>query len=345
LHIGNDKSTSRQTVFDAFFKDIRKSRQNGIKFDFIAFTGDVANSGKLSEYDCAREDFINPLLDSSGLSPDKLIIVPGNHDSDWGVLDWVSKDRIKQIKNEDDIENLLKNDISREMLLKPFANFNSFIRSFSENSTEEPHDLFSIHNIEKGGYRIAIIAFNSAWLSGFNLSASGTVSDMGFLAIGDFQVQQAFRRIANSEPHIVICLFHHPFEWLLEDDRNAVSQRILSFCDIILHGHLHQPNVIFELNLSGKIIQVPAGSIHLSGNHPTLYSIGQIDLTNGNGSILLRRYSRDRNEWQRDIISTGEDRNGKVNFNLSKWWTKSTRDPTNQISMKISDYKGRIPIL
>jgi len=95
LHFKSGKEAeqfNRKIVLDSLWIDIRKQIQKGLKPDFIFFTGDVAFHGKKDEYDLAIEQFFEPLLKHTGLSKDRLFIVPGNHDID--------RDKIAQGLNE-----------------------------------------------------------------------------------------------------------------------------------------------------------------------------------------------------------------------------------------------------
>jgi 3',5'-cyclic AMP phosphodiesterase CpdA len=76
-------SFDRKVVRDALLEDIRNrtkiSEELG-KLDFAIFSGDLAFSGKDTEYESARHELIDPVLSACGLTPDQFLIVPGNHD-------------------------------------------------------------------------------------------------------------------------------------------------------------------------------------------------------------------------------------------------------------------------
>ena len=90
LHLSDwhqkEKDFDRQVVLKAFLiKDIENRKTISLdleKIDFIIFSGDVAFSGKTEEYQAAKKELFEPILKACGLGPDKLFIVPGNHDID-----------------------------------------------------------------------------------------------------------------------------------------------------------------------------------------------------------------------------------------------------------------------
>lgn len=84
------KEFDRDVVRDALLKDFENRAEIALeleKIDFIVFSGDVAQNGKKEEYDEAVEQLFKPLLEKTGLQPEKLFIVPGNHDIDRSKFD------------------------------------------------------------------------------------------------------------------------------------------------------------------------------------------------------------------------------------------------------------------
>src|SRR5690242_10849346 len=82
-------SFDRGIVRDALLKDILSRKQISddlANLDFAVFSGDLAFSGKDGEYHSAKTEFIDPVLDACGLTPDRLLIVPGNHDVDRSLV-------------------------------------------------------------------------------------------------------------------------------------------------------------------------------------------------------------------------------------------------------------------
>ena len=118
---------------------------------------------------------------------------------------------------------------------------------------------------------------------------------------------------------IRIALIHHPFDWLQEnDDTQSVELLLRKDCHFILHGHLHKPNVINESTLAGETIIIPAGAVYDKRKSPNSYNFVRLDLKTGKGTVYLRRYNDERQEWQNDALSTGDKLNGRVPFDLPK---------------------------
>ena len=79
FHLKCADKWSQDVVLKTLLDDIstRYSVQNSV--DFIFITGDLAFSRKSEEYRLV-EEFINQLLQITGVPVDRLMMVPGNHD-------------------------------------------------------------------------------------------------------------------------------------------------------------------------------------------------------------------------------------------------------------------------
>jgi predicted MPP superfamily phosphohydrolase len=59
------------------------------KLDFVFFTGDLANRGARDEYAAARTEFLDKVVAAANIAPDRLFLVPGNHDVDRSRLTFL----------------------------------------------------------------------------------------------------------------------------------------------------------------------------------------------------------------------------------------------------------------
>jgi len=79
-HQGHRGTLDRNVVRDALMSDI--SRRNTEcdprlgELEFIIFSGDLAFRGTTDEYDRAKLDFLEPLLQAAGLTKDRLFVIP-----------------------------------------------------------------------------------------------------------------------------------------------------------------------------------------------------------------------------------------------------------------------------
>ena len=76
LHIGLNNESQRMAM-DALVDAIR-IRSKDQKFDLVLMTGDLAFSGKTSEYSQLRDLLINPLRNLPEYENARFVAVPGN---------------------------------------------------------------------------------------------------------------------------------------------------------------------------------------------------------------------------------------------------------------------------
>jgi predicted phosphodiesterase len=249
------KDFDRQVVRRALLKDIRervKISPELEKIDFVIFSGDVASGGKIEEYQAAREQFFQPLLDASALSPNQLFIVPGNHDLDRDEFGLLPSDLEKPLSSEAEVQNWLTDDRKRSRLLEPFQAFTSFVREYTG---QELPDYANVRRMQVGDKEIALLGLNSAWMCGRNES---NIGDKGSVIVGEPQIHSILDEIEDAD--LKIAVLHHPFDWLTEFDCNRIETRLRQGCDFILRGHQHKPKVEIMRGHIRRLRHYPCGS-------------------------------------------------------------------------------------
>ena len=319
LHMRPDALDDLGVVLEALWRDLpAQIAEVGGKLDFIAFTGDIAYSGKEEEYKLAEEHFFQPLLKATELSPLGLFVVPGNHDVDWRAIQYLNPDIPASLTDRAKVTDFLTSDDKLRFLFAPMASYAQFIQHFFGEFPEHPilrDPLYSyVHFIRSVEQSIALICLNSAWFSGFTKDARGNVMDRGNLLIGDKQIGDAIREAEGAK--VRIALMHHPPSWLKEFDELDIQRWLRPSCDFVLQGHLHFPNFEEEKALGRETINIPAGAVYKGREWLNGYNLIQLDFETGRGKIILRRYGEERREWVKDVQSTGDDLDGLVEFDL-----------------------------
>ena len=145
LHISDwhqkGEEFGKEVVGEKLIEDIKKRSEISSdldKVDFIIFSGDLAYSGKNQEYELAQQRLLDPLLDATGLKPDKLFFVPGNHDCDRSRIEaFESFESSKDFKNNEDVNKLLESEEQRNKLLKSFQSYKEFIKKYNDQNHPE----------------------------------------------------------------------------------------------------------------------------------------------------------------------------------------------------------------
>ena len=241
---------NRLVVRDALINDLRNrvSISPDIStIDFLVLSGDITFSEN-EEYDTATEHLFKPILEAIDLTTDRLIIVPGNHDLDRKRFDLLPNALLQPFTSEEQVQDWLTDDRKRARLLDPFEAYHHFATTFTFKTSE----YTTISRYKVDGKQIALIGLNSALMCCRNKDVKGEVNDYGFLVVGEPQVHDAMKQIADAD--IRIAVLHHPFEWLTDFDRTRVKELLGQQCHFLLCGHQHMPEVNIVQGTAGDCL-------------------------------------------------------------------------------------------
>lgn len=318
-----DEEFDRKIVRDALVEDIKNRKDIDVRLeviDFIIFSGDLIFSGTATQYETAIEFFLKPIIEVANISPDRLFIVPGNHDMNIEKLGLLPRDIPNIFRAREEIVRYLGDNDYREGLLKPFREFNNKIGEFVK--TERP-EYACLYRYRKFDNEICILGINSALLCARieDPEHQYRFLDKGTLIIGEPQFEEFIKTkelkevIDNAE--ICIAVVHHPLDYLNDSIDYDTIKKIKKYCDFILSGHTHKfnTNEIREVNSEIRIISAGASYNRRkeSNNEFNMsYNFVHFDLGTKRGSIFYRRW--DDPNWGAYRIDNMKD--GKVDFIL-----------------------------
>ena len=258
FHIGTgtrakDFSTEEnKNAIDTDYKDRFLSflLDNKIVADFLVIPGDISNSARNIEFQLAST-VITEIAAILSVDDDKIIFVPGNHDSDWSVLTGYSKEEIE----------LRRNDRYLPLLRNAFI-FKRILEKGTANLIRQPY--YSIWNYNE----IIIVGYNSSFQDDPNIAIHH-----GFIQSEIFGlIQDEIDQITDLQEKIkLFIVHHHPINYsdpIIEPDHSIMvnSEELLTFLrrnhfDLIIHGHKHAPRFkILKENSGFPIAILCAGS-------------------------------------------------------------------------------------
>lgn len=280
--------------------------------ELVFVTGDVAFKGDAAEYAQSR-DWLHQVLGILGLTPDRLFLVPGNHDVNRKVDS--GKSGIKRLltslrSGSEPLDSVLQDGEDQENLASRMAEFLHMAQDFAPWQGQSPMPapakrLWWQHRCRAAsGQALRIIGLNTALLAADD-------RDKGNLRLGQRQLTECFASPDADE--LVIVLSHHPFNegWL--HDQEDVSRRVGAKARLHLFGHIHGQELESSMRGSGhSLLRVCAGAVHPgqgealppSGhgyNLAGLYPLpgepdGRVELR-----IWPRRYSPTNQEFRDDV--------------------------------------------
>ncbi|SEH52830.1 NACHT domain-containing protein [Magnetospirillum fulvum] len=303
-------SFDRGVVCAALVQDIKDRRtihKSLESVDFVVFSGDAAQSGKKKEFEETRDTLFSPVLAELGLPPERLFVVPGNHDLD---RDYVRKfyppDLQQPLRDDAAVQEWLGDDRARSKALEGFEAFESFISGYTGQANCRYGSVGRLDILDKTN--VVIIGLNTAWMCGRNKKSSGEVDDRGYLVVGEPQIVDAINNSGGGDLRIVV--MHHSFEWLSDFDRNRVEGRIKEWADFILLGHAHSPEVASLEGTGGAYTLIPGGACfsQRTAPHPrwtNSYNFVHLDRAKGKGAVYLRRWDDSEHQWRAHTLSDG----------------------------------------
>jgi predicted MPP superfamily phosphohydrolase len=292
FHVGKDNYGQRRLF--KYILDLVSARvDRGDIPDLVFITGDLANKGQLSEYEEFTDNFIYPLADilGDGLL-ERIFTIPGNHDVDRSKAKSIGRYHVLQSVPEF-LDPTNEGIAERSNLFPRFEAFASSDLSNRSGWLRSKEGAFTtILNIKT--YKVGILGINTAWFCGGD-------DDRHQLSPGKSIVEEGLEAIKASDVRIV--LGHHPIDWFIDDEGDAIRALLGKNKVIYLHGHLHKNRSRQEEGAGYPFITIQAGaSFQAREDEKWVNRLLWCDLNLANRGIEIEplRWSKDNQEWSLD---------------------------------------------
>lgn len=219
----------------------------------IIFSGDIAATGQINQYKIAST-FLGRLITSIKSKyllcgeNIKIIIVPGNHDIDWGEKKRPTPNMIRSFSQEER-ESYLQSEL---ISMENYFSFSSKNRCFFEAKWNIEHGQLITRKILHFGkkYRIEANLINTAPFS--------CSSDDGL----HYLPEDAIQKIENaSGADLSVIVMHHSPDWFTFAQKKELEKIIAQRCSIAFYGHEHLPvtkNILY--NNGDRVINQAGGA-------------------------------------------------------------------------------------
>lgn len=236
LHFTRDTSPQRHLV--PLVQDIRNGEFLGFEsVEYLVISGDMTDKGGDAGFDKARE-FVEALIEELGLSAQRCILLPGNHDVQdvkdaHQEIEPAGGGKKVQVRHPENYRN----------------RFVSFSKSFYHKVVQQPYPLdFADQGIsylfpDRG---IQFFALNSAWqVDRYGRDNSGIHPDAvaGVIQQADRQIEQARQSgdLKKKQPVLRLAAWHHALEgkWAIQNDEFLENLQAANV-KLCLHGDVHE---------------------------------------------------------------------------------------------------------
>jgi len=307
LHLSESTILDQTVILDALILDLKEQVRDGRKFDLVFFTGDLIAKGQYSDQSnqLAKEKFIFPVLDVLGLSSDRLIMIPGNHDLQLSKLNNCLQPVFDGLSDTNKVNKLIDSIDKTPYLWEGFESFYSLLEEIGEPDTIFKNALFRSYKIKIANISIGVCGINSAW------RAKGSVDDgdCGRLIIGQRQIDLLSEKTKDCD--IKLALMHHPLSWLTPFDQHSIQPQIRKEFDGVFFGHNHNADS-YKLGYGeGNLLFSNAGCLYQSRNYFNGYTVLEYTLDEKKWNVFAREYYSSRGVFD---ISPRFAKNGESEF-------------------------------
>ena len=270
--------------------------------DLIFITGDLAFAGIAEEY-AVVEQFLTDLLNATGVPPERVFVVPGNHDIDRRTSKWL----LRTLVSDEDATDFFINSASRTWHAHKFDAYRTSMSKAVGANRPLGLDVGpdAVEVVEVRGQRIAVASFNSAWFAHDD-------ADTGKLWLGEANVDQAVDRIQQeTNVSLAIALMHHPTENLSELEREPVERLLERSFDVILRGHLHREKTRVLQGQRGSYLEVAAPASYQGSQWPNGCFLGELYPAGRKVQLRPYTFSSGADPWVLDAkVFPDDDKHG-----------------------------------
>jgi small GTP-binding protein len=326
LHVSAEADPD--SLFQALEADLVDSSEGlGVeRLDYLVISGDITNQAAPQEFEKAHA-FVSLLIERFGLTSERCMIVPGNHD-----LDWETEAYTRKKKRQVDAEQLKPGTFSKDgdgYYIRNDAKYPERFKNFSQHfyhpltqrlyplAPEEQciSSLFAEH-------RIQFLTMNSAWEIDEYFQGRSSISEQA-LARGLATAEQQKRSALTPQDSVLrVAIFHHPITGNEKIQDTAFTDRLMQAgVRVCLHGHVHEDraDLVNYLHPERGLHVVGAGSFGAPKHHrpesvPRLYNLLEIDRGLQHLRVQTRCLQKQGGAWTGWAVWPGEKRGEKREF-------------------------------
>lgn len=297
---------------------------NEEQFSFLIVTGDLSDKNK--GYTEAI-DFIQEIMTKINIQPNKVFIVPGNHDLDRNI----PQDREKDVQKLWNVSllDLIEDESINKLILAQNEYFEVYKKLLNRN-----YPIDKVHFVEALDDKVNIININTSWM------CCDSKNEEGKLHVGLNKLYDCLKDIDKDKFNIAIG--HHRLEDLQPQVRNSMKSLFKSKgIDLYLGGHCHQA-IIKEDRIINTDFCFCRQARAEDASYPAGFIVSNIDTENNQSYFLFFSWNSNYIKWTYDY-SVEEAKHGKYYLSSNKFNTLQLTNRDVIVDLKVMgiplDYK------
>jgi hypothetical protein len=254
-------------------------------------TGDIVQSGEVfegserSDFEAVQRALFVPLLEILGIGPERVFLVPGNHEMDRSAIseaDWL-------VEGHNIAQKVCEADVERDLNCK-LSYFLDFV---------ERHGYRSVTADQP---RIATYVAGEQQIVCFN-GLAGAYSRTGMGDKGELFVlgSELANDLAAIHKHAVV-LTHHPLSWYADACGSDLKEFFAGRQCRVFTGHIHDRGIDSTETAQGAFVTIQAGA---SAEIGTPYQVAVAWLPSSN-SVAVRHYALDARSGSFGLTTASE---------------------------------------
>jgi len=268
FHFSAKRCWDSDSVLARLTEAIAEMVSGGLAPDVVAITGDIAHKGCAEDYEQARrwiDDKLRPVLPRR-FPPDRILIVPGNHDVDREAVNLTARAVQSELSvgvDQDAIAEVLQDPEQRDVLLKRHNAYMDFANALRKAADALDVPWWST-TLKLRGQRVHVAGLCSSWTSWCD-------EDDAKLLVGRWQVNELLK--GSNSADWSVALLHHPWASLVPSDAEEVEAEVHRRCHVVLRGHLHRQRSRAIYDPGDVCLELAAGSAYAGSRYPNAFQL------------------------------------------------------------------------
>lgn len=248
LHISN-KAAIHQEKISALINSLQLFQP--FEGAIIAFSGDIAGSGKSNEYLLATR-LIGSLASelrskyNIGQSNIKIILAPGNHDMNREISPQVERKKVELWYKQREIVDHISDELNRMRDFYDFADQQKCF--FANNVLPFTRKVLPFTSSEGEKFLVEVNIFNSA------LFSSSEDNGIHFMPHSVFPYYDMW-----SPAQLSLSIMHHSPDWFWPEQKVKLQEKLYTRSNLVFYGHEHYESAQRVIYNNGNLSFIQAG--------------------------------------------------------------------------------------